>query len=157
MEAVAGQRTAINLGGVEVGDVSRGETLMTPGTLSVTRRIDAEIDLLRVGEAAQARRARAPAQRHRRSAGPRVDRRDVVRDCGRRTATLVRVRLEAPAVLTRGDRFIIRAYSPPITIGGGIVLDPGADAARRPNRGRPRESRSAADRPRRRRRRGRAR
>ena len=36
---------------------------------------------------------------------------------------LVRFRLEAPAVLTRGDRFIIRAYSPPVTIGGGLVLD----------------------------------
>jgi selenocysteine-specific elongation factor len=36
---------------------------------------------------------------------------------------LVRLRLEEPAVMTRGDRFIIRAYSPPITIGGGIVLD----------------------------------
>ena len=45
-EAVAGQRTAINLGGVDVGDVSRGETLAAPGTLSVTRRVDAEIDLL---------------------------------------------------------------------------------------------------------------
>ena len=45
-EAVAGQRTAINLGGVDLGDVSRGETLMAPATLSVTRRIDAEIDLL---------------------------------------------------------------------------------------------------------------
>ena len=43
---VAGQRTAINLGGVEVGDVSRGETLAAPGTLSVTRRVDAVIDLL---------------------------------------------------------------------------------------------------------------
>ena len=45
-EAIAGQRTAINLGGVDVGDVSRGETLAAPGTLSVTRRIDAAIDLL---------------------------------------------------------------------------------------------------------------
>jgi selenocysteine-specific elongation factor len=36
----------------------------------------------------------------------------------------VRVRLESPAVLTRGDRFILRAYSPPITIAGGLVLDP---------------------------------
>jgi selenocysteine-specific elongation factor len=36
----------------------------------------------------------------------------------------VRIRLEAPAVLTRGDRFILRAYSPPVTIGGGTVLDP---------------------------------
>ena len=36
----------------------------------------------------------------------------------------MRIRLERPAVLTRGDRFILRAYSPPITIGGGRVLDP---------------------------------
>ena len=35
-----------------------------------------------------------------------------------------RIRLEAPAVLTRGDRFILRAYSPPVTIAGGVVLDP---------------------------------
>ena len=40
------------------------------------------------------------------------------------TSALVRLRLETPAVLTRLDRFIIRAYSPPMTIGGGIVLDP---------------------------------
>ena len=37
---------------------------------------------------------------------------------------LVRLRLEQAAALTRGDRFIIRAYSPPVTIGGGVVLDP---------------------------------
>jgi selenocysteine-specific elongation factor len=36
----------------------------------------------------------------------------------------VRIRLESPAVLTRGDRFILRAYSPPVTIAGGAVLDP---------------------------------
>jgi selenocysteine-specific elongation factor len=36
----------------------------------------------------------------------------------------VRLRLEDPVVLTRGDRFIIRAYSPSRTIGGGLVLDP---------------------------------
>src|SRR4029079_14174229 len=35
-----------------------------------------------------------------------------------------RIRLEAPAVLTRGDRFVLRQYSPSITIGGGRVLDP---------------------------------
>src|SRR5262249_21625947 len=41
---------------------------------------------------------------------------------GRRA--FARVRLEAPAVLARGDRFVIRQYSPAITIGGGSVLDP---------------------------------
>jgi selenocysteine-specific elongation factor len=36
----------------------------------------------------------------------------------------VRLRLEAPAILARGDRYILRAYSPPITIAGGLILDP---------------------------------
>jgi hypothetical protein len=35
-----------------------------------------------------------------------------------------RIHLESPAVVTRGDRFILRAYSPLATIGGGVVLDP---------------------------------
>ena len=60
-EAVAGQRTAINLGGVEVSDVSRGETLATAGTLSVTRRDRRRNRSAAVGEAVEARRARAAA------------------------------------------------------------------------------------------------
>jgi selenocysteine-specific elongation factor len=36
----------------------------------------------------------------------------------------VRLRLETPAVLARGDRYILRAYSPPVTIAGGLILDP---------------------------------
>ena len=39
-------------------------------------------------------------------------------------AVYARIHLEAPAVVTRGDRFILRAYSPLATIGGGVVLDP---------------------------------
>src|SRR5687768_2106317 len=35
-----------------------------------------------------------------------------------------RIRFETPAVLTRGDRFVLRSYSPPVTIAGGTVLDP---------------------------------
>ena len=37
---------------------------------------------------------------------------------------VVRLRLESPAVLARGDRYILRAYSPPMTIAGGVILDP---------------------------------
>jgi selenocysteine-specific elongation factor len=47
-----------------------------------------------------------------------------------------RLRLEAPVVLTRGDRFVLRTYSPPLTIGGGLVLDPRPPlraGVRRPN------------------------
>jgi selenocysteine-specific elongation factor len=122
-EAVAGQRTAINLGGVEVGDVSRGETLTAAGTLSATRRVDAEIDLL---PSAKPIRHGARVRIHNGTAEilGRVSIAGASTEVLPGSSTLVRLRLEAPAVLTRGDRFIIRAYSPPITIGGGIVLDP---------------------------------
>jgi selenocysteine-specific elongation factor len=122
MEAVAGQRTAINLGGVDVGDVSRGETLLTPDTLSVTRRIDAEIDLLR---SARPLKHGARLRMHNGTAEVlgRLSIAGTSSEIAAGASELVRVRLEAPAVLTRGDRFIIRAYSPPITIGGGVVID----------------------------------
>ena len=122
-EAVAGQRTAINLGGAEVSDVSRGETLAAPGTLSVTRRIDAEIDLL---PSAKPLKHGARVRLHNGTAEVlgRVSIAGSASELAPGASALVRVRLEAPAVLTRHDRFIIRAYSPPLTIGGGMVLDP---------------------------------
>jgi selenocysteine-specific elongation factor len=122
-QAVAGQRTAINLGGVEVGDVSRGETLAASGALSVTRRADAEIDLL---ASAKPLKHGARVRIHNGTAEilGRVSIAGTSSEVAAGSSTLVRLRLEAPAVLTRGDRFIIRAYSPPITVGGGIVLDP---------------------------------
>jgi selenocysteine-specific elongation factor len=122
-EAVAGQRTAINLGGVDVGDVSRGETLMAAGTLSVTRRVDAEIDVL---PSAKPVKHGARVRIHNGTAEVlgRISIAGSAAEIAPGSSALVRLRLESPAVLTRGDRFIIRAYSPPITVGGGVVLDP---------------------------------
>jgi selenocysteine-specific elongation factor len=122
-EAVAGQRTAINLGGVDVGDVSRGETLAAAGTLSVTRRVDADIDLL---PSARPLRHGARVRLHNGTAEVlgRISIAGSESEVRPGAGAVVRVRLEDPAVLTRHDRFIIRAYSPPMTIGGGIVLDP---------------------------------
>jgi selenocysteine-specific elongation factor len=122
-EAVAGQRTAINLGGVDVSDVSRGETLAAAGTLSVTRRIDAEIDLL---TSAKPLKHGARVRLHNGTAEVlgRISIAGTDSEIAPGATALVRARLEAPAVLTRRDRFIIRAYSPPLTIGGGVVLDP---------------------------------
>jgi selenocysteine-specific elongation factor len=122
--ATAGQRTAINLGGVDVGDVSRGETLLSAATLSVTRRVDAEIDLL---SSAKPMKHGARVRVHNGTAevlGRVAIAGASVGEVAPGDSALIRLRLEAPAVLTRGDRFIIRAYSPPITIGGGVVLDP---------------------------------
>jgi selenocysteine-specific elongation factor len=122
-DAVAGQRTAINLAGIDVGDVSRGETLAAPGSLSVTRRLDAAIDLLK---STRPLKHGARVRLHNGTAEVlgRVSIAGSAAEVTPGTSALVRVRLEGDAVLTRHDRFIIRAYSPPITIGGGVVLDP---------------------------------
>jgi selenocysteine-specific elongation factor len=123
-EAVAGQRTAINLGGVEVGDLARGETLLAANTLSVTRRVDAAIDLLPTAKPLK-HGARVRLHNGTSEVLGRVSISGAsIAEVAPGTTALVRLRLEGPAVLTRGDRFIIRAYSPPMTVGGGVVLDP---------------------------------
>ena len=135
-EAAAGRRVAVNLGGVDVADVQRGDTLTRPGAFEATRRFDATVDLL-----PDARPLRHGARvRFHHGTTELLGRVALAADCadhadrntsGSELAELqgggrafARIRLEAPAVLTRGDRFIIRAYSPAITIGGGRVLDP---------------------------------
>lgn len=123
VEAVAGQRTAVNLGGIEVGEVARGETLAQAGSLSVTRRIDTTIDLL---PSAKPLKHGARVRLHHGTAEVlgRVSIAGTAVEVAPGARAFARVRLEAAAALTRGDRFIIRAYSPPITIGGGTVIDP---------------------------------
>ena len=127
--AEAGRRVAVNLGGVEVADVRRGDTLTAPEAFAVTRRFDATVEVL----------ADAKALRH----GARVRFHHGTAELLARVAlatepasrapltellpgrcAYARIRLEAPAVLRRGDRFVLRQYSPPVTLGGGIVLDP---------------------------------
>jgi len=121
--ASAGQRTAINLGGIEVEQISRGETLAKPGTLSLTTRVDAAIDLLAT-TAPLKHGARVRVHHGTAEVLGRISVAGTAPDVAAGARAFVRLRLERAAVLTRGDRFIIRAYSPPVTIGGGIVLDP---------------------------------
>jgi selenocysteine-specific elongation factor len=124
-----GHRVAVNLGSVEVGEIARGDTLCARRAFEPTQRLDAIVEIL----------ADARSLRH----GSRVrfhqgttellgrvavaaDRREMttLAEIQPGASAYARIRLEAPAVLTRGDRFILRAYSPSITIGGGVVLDP---------------------------------
>jgi selenocysteine-specific elongation factor len=120
--ATAGERAAVNLGGVEVHDIARGETLTKPGALTVTRRIDATLDLL---PGAKPLRHGARVRFHQ-GTSEVLGRVAVSSDAEIQPggSAFVRIRLESPAVLTRGDRFILRAYSPPATIAGGSILDP---------------------------------
>ena len=132
-EAVAGQRSAVNLGGVEVEDIERGQSAVTPGAFETTRLADAVLEVLPdakpLKHGARVRFHQGTAEILGRVAiiGPAPD--DVTSKRSPPSVvpgarTFVRLRLERPAVLTRGDRYIIRAYSPPITIAGGQILDP---------------------------------
>ena len=127
----AGQRSAVNLGGVEVAEIARGQSLITPGAFEETRVADGVVELLPGAKPlADGARVRfhqgtaeilarvaivGPVPAAERAARSRIDR-------GARA--FVRLRLEQPAVLARADRYIIRAYSPPLTIAGGHILDP---------------------------------
>ena len=122
-EALTGQRTAVNLGGVELEEMQRGLTLAAPESLTITRRVDAVLDLLAsarpLKHGARVRFHQGTTELLGRIAIAGVDQEIAP---GERAA--VRIRLESSAALTRGDRFIIRAYSPAMTIAGGQVLDP---------------------------------
>ena len=127
-EAIAGQRTAVNLAGVEVSDLQRGQALVTPGAFEETRLADAMVEVIAgarpLKHGARVRFHQGTAEILGRVAviGPLQDR--VIPEIAAGSQAVVRLRLEAPAVLARGDRYILRAYSPPTTIAGGLILDP---------------------------------
>jgi selenocysteine-specific elongation factor len=124
----AGERLAINLGGVEVSDLTRGDTVCARGSLEVTRRLDVAVDVLsgaplRHGARVRFHQGTTEIIGRVAIAGAR-DAAGIGGDLPASGSGYARVRLEQRAVLTRGDRFILRAYSPPVTVGGGVVLDP---------------------------------
>ena len=120
-EAWAGQRTALNLTGESVESLKPGEWLAEPGLLKETNRIDVELTLLK--------------------SAPNIAKHGRVRIFHGTTEVLGRVRLldrevllsgatclcqlelEEPLAPLRGDRIILRSYSPVVTIAGATVLD----------------------------------
>ena len=135
--AFAGQRTAINLGGVEAAEIERGMTLTLPGRLRPTQIIDAQIQML--ADAPRGLRSRQRVRVHLGAAevlarvrvleasgagGPPVNHAQDARAEIKPGATgFAQLRLESPVVGVLGDRFILRSYSPSRTIGGGTILD----------------------------------
>jgi selenocysteine-specific elongation factor len=118
----AGSRTAVNLGGLEVDDLTRGDVLTAPGTLHPTSMVDVELTLLASarpledGTRVRVHLASAEALARVRLLGEKQV------DPG--STGLGQLRLEGPVVAGRGDRLILRSYSPADTIGGALVVDP---------------------------------
>ncbi len=120
--ASAGQRTAVNLQSVERAAVERGDVVAPPGALLPTLLTDATLELLEDAPRPLKRRDRVRFHVGTQEVMARVlliDREQL--EPGQ--TSYGRFRLEAPIVALPGDRFVIRSYSPIITIGGGALLD----------------------------------
>jgi selenocysteine-specific elongation factor len=121
--ASAGQRTAVNLGGVDAAEVERGMMLAPVGRLRPTQILDARVDVL--ADAPRGLRTRQRVRVHHGTAEvlARVAALEESGEIAPGSGGLAQLRLEAPVVALPGDRFIVRTYSPQRTIAGGVVLD----------------------------------
>ena len=144
--ALAGQRVAVNLAGIGVDELRRGDTLGPAEGLCAARRFDGRVTLL---DGARPLKHGARVRFHQGTsevmarlalgaARPAAEEADAGGDAAPEFpgvlkpggSAFARLHLEQPAALTRGDRFVLRAYSPMVTIGGGVVLDPDPPAGR---------------------------
>ncbi|HSO73544.1 MAG TPA: selenocysteine-specific translation elongation factor [Blastocatellia bacterium] len=150
--AVAGQRTAINLPGVNVEQAQRGSVLAPAGRLQATSMIDARLDLLKTAARPLVQRVRVRLHHGTaevmarvvilqgsgfgvRGSGFGVQSSEANPEPGTLNpkpiagtvvpgaSAIVQLRLEEPIAVLPGDRFIIRSYSPQVTIGGGVIID----------------------------------
>jgi selenocysteine-specific elongation factor len=167
--AVAGQRTAINLQGVNVEQALRGSVLAPAGRLQATSMIDARLELLKTASRPLAQRVRVRLHHGTSEVMARVvilqgsgvgvkgsgfgvqssesnpepgtldpepvnselvnpepgtlNPKPIAGTVLPGASAIVQLRLEEPIAALPGDRFIIRSYSPQVTIGGGVVID----------------------------------
>lgn len=118
----AGTRVAVNLAGVETEELERGALLVAPRTLAPTQIFDATLKLL--DETPKALKNRARVRVHLGTAEI-LGRVQIigVEELEPGKQSYVQFRAEEPFACARGDRFVVRSYSPMRTIGGGVVLD----------------------------------
>ena len=142
-QAGAGQRTAVNLVGIEHTAIARGMVIVAPGRFGKTRRVDAQLDLLNgapplkhraqvhfhVGTAETIAEVLLYSESGNGSSPKAVGKAGPALQPGNRS--FVQFQLAEEIVVGRGDRFIVRRASPATTIGGGEVLDP---LAKRPSK-----------------------
>jgi selenocysteine-specific elongation factor len=132
-QAHGGERTALNLADIEPAEVARGMVLAAPGTFRAVTQLDCALQLL---PSAKPLKHRAPVHFHAGTAEIEaqvrlLDGASALKPGQRAWARIV---LREPALLLPGDRFIIRMFSPVLTIGGGIVVDTGGRKYRKGDR-----------------------
>jgi selenocysteine-specific elongation factor len=123
--AVAGQRTAVNLQGIEKDQLSRGDTIVSTGFFTPTKTLDAKLTLLK-----QAPRGLKTGSRVRfyNTTQEAIGRITILgtNQLAPGEEAFVQLRMERPMIIQHGDRYILRFYSPMETLGGGMVLNPHA-------------------------------
>lgn len=129
--ARAGQRTAVNLGGIEHAEIERGMILAESGILRPTQIFDAQIEVLKDAKKSLKSRQRVRVHIGTIEALARVQILNEAGEIAQGEKDFVQLRLEIPVVCVPNERFIIRSYSPQITIAGGRVLDNAAAKHRR--------------------------
>jgi selenocysteine-specific elongation factor len=121
-EARAGERTAINLQGVGVAGIERGQVLAPAGRLRSSSMFDVRLHLLKSAPRPLRNRSRV----HLHTGTAEIMARVVLlgqSELGAGSSCYAQLRLESPALALPNDHFIIRSSSPAVTIGGGIIID----------------------------------
>ena len=125
--ATPGQRTAVNLAGIDHTALKRGMVLATPGKFRKTRRMDVRLELL---PSARKLKQRSRVHFH---AGTAETIAEVYlhgqKELEPGQSAFANLKLQDEVLVLPGDGFIVRQFSPVVTMGGGAVLDP---LARRP-------------------------
>jgi selenocysteine-specific elongation factor len=120
-EALAGQRVALNLQGIEKAELSRGDVVVSPGRLRSTRALDVRLELLgdapalRTGSVVRFHLGTSEAMARVVLYG--------IQELRAGESCYGQLRLSEPVVAQSQDRFVLRRPSPLQTIGGGLVLD----------------------------------
>jgi len=129
-KAVAGERTAVNLQGIETSAVDRGDVLIRPNTLRATQLIDAHLEYLPHAPRSLKHRTKQRFHVGTTLTGASVfllDREELAPG----QAGFAQLRLEQPVVVLPQDRFVIRGSSAIQTMGGGVILDAHPDKHKR--------------------------
>lgn len=129
-EAVAGQRTAINLSGVHKDNIRRGDVVARKNAVNVTNMLDVSLKVFDSSDRVVLNNSRV----HLYCGSKEVLCKVILMDRDTLAAgetAYAQLRMEEPIAVRRGDRFIIRFYSPIITIGGGRILDAMPDKHKR--------------------------
>ncbi len=119
----AGQRVAINLSNIKKKEIQRGCVLASPGSMKTADLLDVRLNVLESSMRVLTNHSRL----HFFTGTSEILCRAVLLDkeeIGPGESGLVQLRLEESIAVRRGDKFIVRFYSPMETIGGGVILEP---------------------------------